>query len=265
MKRIIISTIAVLLVALPILSGCNNSAKTSSTATTTVTESTDKTASSLESSDTPKASGDFDISSLQSYDKNSNDPFAGYWKISSGEGSSYKTFRYMFDGDKKAVLFVGNTGYCSQYSDSSDDSSFTCQLYFGINGKYTYKFSGKDKVVLTNLESKKTSTLERVDKVDFVPTPDDNPKLDNDIIGGWASDSGIHYYFDKSGTMYCNQYGTMFTYYKYSVKDGKITATYSMNKETTEEYDYSINGELLTIDGTKYQRIADNEMDEFAK
>lgn len=235
---------------------------------------------------------EIDLSQLHTYDAEDGDYFAGVWQIISGAGSQLENFKYIFDGNGKAILIVGTTGYSGSYTftyenlDSSDTTEdmapvdqygnpveegyddeenkveiFSCQLMFGINGSYTFEF-GEDEIHLTNIDSEEQTVIKKVEDFNVVPTPDENAVIDEKILGAWMSESGEYYYFDKNGVMYNNQYGTMFTYGTYSAVDNKITFTYSMevDKETTDNYTYSFEGETLVINDYKYNKISADEL-----
>ena len=195
------------------------------------------------------------------------DEFAGAWQIVDGVGAKYKSFVYVFDGNKKAYLVIGTTGYIENYGieDKADDSgnvvsTLTVQLMFGINGEYTYQFSeDKNELVLTNIKTKKTSTLKKLATFSYVPIPDPEPVIDETLLGAWKDDSGEYYYFDKSGIMY-NSYGVTFMFAKYSAKDGKITYTFTSNKEESNTVDYKVNGETLTFNGNPFKKIKVDEL-----
>lgn len=205
---------------------------------------------------------EFDLRDLHSYDLENGNEFAGAWTITSGAGSKLGDFIYIFDGKSNADLIVGTTGYCGKYSLNESEKTFTCQLMFGINGQYTYEKNGDDEIVLTNSKSKETTTLTRAASVDILPIPMQNADIDSALLGAWESESGEYYYFDKSGIMYQNQYGTMFTYYKYSAKDGKLTAVSNMGEEEdqTDNFKYSVSNDVLTIDGYEYTKTSTDDL-----
>lgn len=211
-------------------------------------------------------SGQADLSKLHTINYEGDD-FAGAWQIVDGEGSQYKSFVYVFDGNKKAYLVIGTTGYVENYAikDETDDSgntmsTITAQLMFGINGAYTYQFSDdKNELTLTNTKSKKTTTLKKLATFSYVPIPDPEPVIDEALLGAWKDDNGEYYYFDKSGIMY-NSYGVTFTFAKYSAKDGKVTSTYTSNKEETNSVDYKVDGETLTYNGNPFKKIQVDEL-----
>lgn len=268
MKNSLVKLLAVVTAVLSAAAFCS----CSSNGNSTTSESTLATQNVQSTTQSAADSTDFDMKSLQSFDAESKDPFAGAWHITAGEGSKLSTFTYMFDGNGKADIIVDNMGYCGTYAKKTDSTdgngekanTFICQLMFGINGTYTYQFSDSNqKLVLTNTDDNKTTTMEKLESFDCVPIPDKNPVTDTAILGAWKSKAGEYYYFDKNGLMYNNQYGTMFTYYKYSAKDGKITAKYKMQKENTDNHKYSVEGNTLTLDGTEYTKISTSELDKF--
>lgn len=205
---------------------------------------------------------DFALRNLHSFDLKNGDEFAGVWKITSGAGSKLGDFVYIFDGKGTANLIVGTTGYCGKYELDESAKTFTCQLMFGINGAYTYEKNDDDEIVLTNSGSKETTTITRVASFDVLPIPMQDAKIDNDLLGAWKSEDGEYYYFDESGIMYQNQYGTMFTYYKYSAADGKLTAVSNMGEEEdqTDTFEYTVKGDELIIDGYEYTKIPTDEL-----
>lgn len=205
---------------------------------------------------------EFDLRDLHSYDLENGNEFAGAWKITAGTGSKLGDFVYIFDGKSDADLVVGTTGYFGKYSLNESEKTFTCQLMFGINGVYTYEKNGNDEIVLTNTASKETTTLTRITSFDILPIPMQNADIDSALLGAWESESGEYYYFDKSGIMYQNQYGTMFTYYKYSAKDGKLTAVSNMGEEEdqTDTFEYTVNDEEMIIDGYEYTKTTTDKL-----
>lgn len=237
-------------------SGCGNNSENSAT-------TPDETASAVEESVQQTDDNKADLQALHSYDAENGNIFAGAWTITEGEGSQYKSFVYLFDGNDSASIIIDTMGYVGEYSLTTEDEKeiFSAQLMFGINGNYTYKVSDdKNTITLTNTETDVDTTLQRVVSFDCIPIPDENAKIDSKILGAWKTEDGDYYYFDESGIMYNNSYGTIFTYYTYSAENSQITATYSMGEETTETFEYSVNGDTMTIDGFTYNKIPANEL-----
>lgn len=207
-----------------------------------------------------------DLSKLHAINYEGDD-FAGAWQIVDGEGSQFKSFVYVFDGNKKAYLIVGTNSYIENYGvEDKDDgngnmvSTITAHMMFGIHGTYTYQFSDdKNELTLTNIKTKKTTKLKKLATFSYVPIPDPDPVIDEDLLGAWKDTSGEYYYFDKSGIMYEND-GLKFCFSKYSAKDSKITYTYTYLKEETKTIKYSVNGDTLTLDGSSYKKIPVSEL-----
>ena len=113
------------------------------------------------------------------------DEFAGAWQIVDGEGSKFKSFVYVFDGNKKAYLVIGTTGYIENYeieknTDESGNaiSTFSAELMFGINGTYTYEFSDdKSELVLTNIKIKRPPRSKSSLPFLMFPSPTPSPLL----------------------------------------------------------------------------------------
>lgn len=249
------------LLSLAAFSGCGDDAQSPNASdATTIAQST--------SPDNVK----FDPASLHAFDKDSEDPFAGVWQITDGDGAQFKAFRYMFDGDGGAVLFTGNTGYTAKYgtgTDSSGKATVKAQMMFGINGEYTYEFNESgDAAVLSDSDSGQSLTIKKVENYSPLPTPDKNPAIDEKILGAWKSEDGEYYYFGDDGIMYQNLYNTMFTYAAYSVKNGEINARYSSGADenesgsaaSTDAYSYTADGDTLTLNGYEYNRIDVSEL-----
>lgn len=250
MKKILFNLISAVIVLTMAFSfaGCGEEESTSNT---------NETKTSSSSSQTKNKANQVDLSSLHTFDKD-GDKFAGIWQITDGAGSDLTSFYYMFDGNGKADLITGTSGYCGTYG--FDDTLFACQLMFGINGKYTYEIS-ENKIELTNSENKENTTLTRVNSLDMIPLPFADFSVDNNLLGAWKSDNGETYYFDKNGIMYQNQYDSMYTYYSYSAQNGKIkTESYIGNEKNEEEIDYSIEDNILNMYNMQYKKIDASEV-----
>lgn len=176
--------------------------------------------------------------------ENDEDDLVGTWQITSGEGSQYASFYYMFNGEGKSILISGTSGYFGKYSYDTDDDNnptFTTKLVFGLNGTYTYKLSDDKKTAeLTNTDTKAVSTLKKTDDPDFIPNPDKNASIDDKLVGCWKSESGEYLCFDESGIMYQNLFDYMFAYSNYTASEGKIVSTY-----TTSDKKQQINTHIL--------------------
>ena len=114
------------------------------------------------------------------------------------------------------------------------------------------------KITITN--NGEDSVLEKVDNPTFVPSAPENPQIDEKLVGAWDSGTGLYYYFGEDGRMYCNSYGTTFTYFTYNTKLNKVTAVYDMDGEQTDTYDYTFDGNDLVFDGMKYTQITPEKM-----
>lgn len=264
MKRLFTKTIIMLVISslTLCLAGCGDENSSSTIETTqAVSQSNDDTSSK----EAPDKSF---LRNLHSFDIENGNEFAGAWQIVEGEGSQYSSFVYLFDGEKEASIIIGTQGYIGKYEmktekdeDGKSIKTMTSQLMFGINGSYTYKFSDDNSnVVLTNTETKTTTTLQRLVTFDFIPLPENNPKIDKELIGAWKSDNGMYLYFDETGIMYENEFDAIFTYYNYNAADSVITAKYIMGEETSSSNKYSVDGDKLTYNDFEYTRISTDEL-----
>ena len=254
MKKVILKVLCTAIISMSVLSlcGCGNNAESSQPETTVAPTQAIETTVSLDVPD------DFDIGALHSFDKESTDPFAGVWHITDGNGSELSGFSYIFDGNGNAKLMVDNMGYLGSYTKEAKDGTetFTCQLMFGINGTYTFKFENDGKrAVLTDITNNAETILEKLENYSYVPEKPEELKLDENLIGAWKSEEGMYYYFGKDGIMYSNTFGAMFTCFSYSAENGKVAATYTMDEKITENYEYSLNGDKLVFDNLVYTKI----------
>lgn len=239
----------------------------------------DKQKSSSQTADTTFAAkstadqsenAEVDLMKLHGISDNIENDFAGSWQIIDGEGKQYKDFVYMFDGTTEAILMTGSVGHIAVYSveDKTDDKGnkqtvFTAQMVFGINGKYTFKFSAdKQQVVLTSLDDNKTTTMKKLASYEYIPIPDSNPKISKNLLGAWKGDDGEMMYFNESGIMYDVMTGINFYFATYSA-DGKKaswTYSYSNSKIKKESAEYSVKGDTLTFNGHDYKRVSPSEL-----
>ncbi len=253
------------------LASCSNNKdeKKESVQNTTVEETVNKAEEDKATSDEAEDS-EVDLMMLHGVSSEPENDFTGSWQIVDGEGSQYKSFVYMFDGTTNSVLMTGSVGQIAVYSvkDETDDSGntqtyFTSQMMFGINGKYTFEFSqDKQKVVLTNTEDKKTTTLQRLASYEYIPIPPESPKTDEKLLGAWRSDDGEMLYFNKSGIMYDVIPNINFYFATYNA-DGKNVAweySYKESKPESNKTEYSVNGNTLTFENVKYEKISASEL-----
>ncbi|MGN0500152.1 MAG: hypothetical protein ACI4HK_03290 [Ruminococcus sp.] len=251
-KPIITALVLVMLAAMAV--GCTNGNEQSSATAETAATQAETTA--------PQKT-EFSLNALHAPQENTGDPFAGYWRIAEGAGSNLESFIYLFNGDGMASIIIGNMGYCGEYTVGTDEETgnetLKCQLMFGINGEYSYAAAEDgNKITITN--NGEDSVLERVENPDFVTKAPENPQIDEKLVGAWDSGTGLYYYFGEDGRMYCNSYGTTFTYFTYSAKQSEVTAVYDMGGEQTDTYDYFFDGNDLVLDGMKYTQISPEKM-----
>lgn len=235
--------------------------KTETTAEATVNKEEEDMATSDEAMDL-----EADLMMLHGVSENPQNDFTGSWQIVDGEGNQYKSFVYMFDGTDRSILMTGSVGQIGKYSveDKTDDSGktqtvFASNMMFGINGEYTFKFSGdKQKVVLTSLSDKKTTTLQRLAAYEYIPIPSEKPVIDKNLLGAWQNEDGEMMYFNNSGIMYEVMPGFNFYYATYNA-DGKTLSweySYTSSKDKKESESYSISGNTLTLGENKYERTS---------
>lgn len=262
MKNIYVKIISLVLIAVSTaaFSGCGENKESSASQTqTTAAQATQTATQESASAVTTKTDKNMPF---PKYAENGDD-FTGAWKITKGTGSKLKSFTFSFDGEGKSALIVDNAGYFGEYELKEKDGSkvFVTQLYFGLNGEYTYKISSdKSEIVLTNTEDKSTTTLTKLESIGCIPKAKES-KIDKNLLGAWKSEDGEYFYFDNNGIMYHNQYNTMFNYATYSAENSKINAVYNMQEEMKEDYEYSVHGDNLKLNGYDYKKISESELE----
>lgn len=261
-KSVLVGTIAL---SIAVFAGCSDSANSSTADTAKPTEAQTTVQATEGTAKSGTTNESFDLKSLHTCKENDEDDLVGTWQITSGEGSQYASFYYMFNGEGKSILISGTSGYFGKYSYDTDDDNnptFTTKLVFGLNGTYTYKLSDDKKTAeLTNTDTKAVSTLKKTDDPDFIPTPDKDASIDDKLVGCWKSESGEYLCFDKSGIMYQNLFDYMFAYSNYTASEGKIVSTYTTSdQKTTDKYTYSVDGDTLTLNNDTYSRISFSDL-----
>lgn len=232
----------------------NSSSGTENTSAVTETSADKETAAA-------SSNREVNLSELHSVNYDGDD-FAGAWHITEREGGeTYQSFTYVFDGSGTSYLIMGSTGYISTYKINPDLNQMATQMVFGLNGKYVYEFSDdKNTVTLTDSETKSVIKLEKYMSFSFIPLPEPDSKIDSGLVGAWKDDSGGFLYFDDQGIMYETQKGVSFTYYSYSAEDGKINTKCYMPDETKATVEYSLDGDTLTYNSYKYEKIPASEL-----
>lgn len=253
-KRAAALALAALLLT-PVLTGCKDEDSPSPAPSSQTEETTEGAVTT-----------DADLHSLINIDYDGND-FAGVWIITEGVGSKLDGFAFMFDGIETAYLMVGTMGYIGTYTmqtetvNGASQKTFTTQLMFGLDGKYTYEFENdKQDVTLTNIDTGDTTQMKRAAAYEYIPYPDEFPVIDEQLVGAWSDDNGNMYYFDMSGIMYEYEKGMSFTFSKYSANGENLSYTYIMQDEINGEAQYSVHGDSLTIDDLQYHRVSAAEL-----
>lgn len=220
-----------------VFTGCQKSEETLEAQSTTAPKATEQTTASAAESD----------------------PIIGTWKITDGSGTNYDTMSYVFKADSTVYLALGNTAFVGKYSYSKNtegQDTLTANLYFGINGTYTYAYTNNENT-LTLKANESTIVLTRQEDYNFMPEAPSDPVIDKKLLGNWGAADGnpITYSFFENGTMINNNYNQNITYAAYSAKDGEIQLTYNMGDKQESVYKYSFDGETLIIDTVKFKKI----------
>ena len=263
MKKIYAKIISLLLIAVTaaVFSGCGDNGSSSSVQQNTTSEASAQETTQASTSNGNSANKNSKLP-FPKYAENGDD-FTGAWKITESEESQTVSFVFSFNGEGRVAMVVDNSGFFGKYEveNKNGKNTFTTQMIYGLNGEYTYELSDDKKTIkLTKNEDNLKTTMQRLESFDCVPNAE-NTKIDEKLLGAWKSDDEEYFYFDESGIMYHNLYNTTFNYAAYTAEDSKITATYSMGGEMSDEYEYSVEGDNLKLNGYNYKRISESEVE----
>ena len=263
MKKIYAKIISLVLIAVTAaaFSGCGDNGSSAPVQQNTTSET-----SAQETTQASTSNGNYENKNSKlpfpKYAENGDD-FTGAWKITESEESQALSFIFSFNGEGRVAMVVDNSGFFGKYEveNKNGKNTFTTQMIYGLNGEYTYELSDDKKTIkLTKNEDNLKTTMQRLESFDCVPNAE-NTKIDEKLLGAWKSDDEEYFYFDESGIMYHNLYNTTFNYAAYTAEDSKITATYSMGGEMSDEYEYSVEGDNLKLNGYNYKRISESEVE----
>lgn len=188
--------------------------------------------------------------------------FIGTWQLVDENEENHTLFSYIFESNSQIYMAMDNMAYGASYTLETDElgnKTISTQLYYNLNGTYSYEFSedGK-KVTLTEYQKENPviMTMVKVDDHNFMPEPPEKLEIDEKLVGLWTDrdNTGISYEFFDNGTVIYNNYNVVITYAQYSAKDGKINLTYTMGTEVTDSYSYSFENDILTIDGVEFTK-----------
>ena len=107
-KSVLVGTIAL---SIAVFAGCSDSANSSTADTTKPTEAQTTVQATEGTAKSSMTNESFDLKSLHTCKENDEDDLVGTWQITSGEGSQYASFYYMFNGEGKSILISGTSGY----------------------------------------------------------------------------------------------------------------------------------------------------------
>lgn len=181
---------------------------------------------------------------------------------------------YVFDSDGSCNFCIGSITYKGTYKIETDDKgNRTVNMsILGVNlsATFNYKVSG-------NIFTGRTLELTYGDSDDIKPyilesakvvtpeiKPDKDFKGDDKIVGEWNYYNGYDnmYTFNSDGTVNVNQGDVIIIDGTYTVKDNKIIVKFYAEDERTTELMYSVDGDMLTINGVPHYRVGSASADE---
>lgn len=174
-----------------------------------------------------------------------DNPLYGTWKM-----EDFDYIQFIFRNDGIAEMVMGTEGNFTELTIDESAKTITTNFYVALSGTYNYSLSD-DNQTLTLTSDEDTVVLTKQSPYNMVPKAPKNPVIDNNIIGWWASENGLVYYFGNDGIMYSDHI-SMETCYTYEAQNGKIAATYDLGGESTINLTYSYADEVLTIDGNQF-------------
>ena len=125
-KSVLVGTIAL---SIAVFAGCSDSANSSTADTTKPTEAQTTVQATEGTAKSGTTNESFDLKSLHTCKENDEDDLVGTWQITSGEGSQYTSFYYMFNGEGKSILISGTSGYFGKYSYDTDQQKTVKSTY----------------------------------------------------------------------------------------------------------------------------------------
>ena len=99
-KSVLVGTIAL---SIAVFAGCSDSSNSSTADTTKPTEAQTTVQATEGTAKSGTTNESFDLKSLHTCKENDEDDLVGTWQITSGEGSQYASFYYMFNGEGKSI------------------------------------------------------------------------------------------------------------------------------------------------------------------
>ena len=182
----------------------------------------------------------------------------GDWQIENQEGQNHTLFTYSFKDTGKVYMAMDNVAFGGDYTlGKTDDGkdTFATTMYYNLNGTYEFEFSDDNNTMqLTETSDGTSFKMKRISDFSITPEAPENPVIDQNLLGSWKSksDGGILYSFDDKGIMTSNSYEVMIINAKYSAQDGKINLKYKQGSPVEDSYSYSLDGDVITIDGVEF-------------
>lgn len=189
----------------------------------------------------------------------------GTWEY---KASDENTYYYTFKDKNIVSMSMGTIDFNGEYSvtpgENSTQTLMIGQYYGELSGEYTMTISG------SKLLGNQVMTLKTTDGSEFTLKQTSMPKsplkvspdfkADEKLVGDWEyvfEDYGVSYKFSftADGKMQINQYDAFVYNCVYTTDGSTIKCTFFTTEETTEEIEYSFEGDSLIIMGIKCERV----------
>ncbi|MBQ0098160.1 MAG: hypothetical protein KBS62_04425 [Oscillospiraceae bacterium] len=188
----------------------------------------------------------------------------GIWEY---KASDENTYYYTFKDENIVSMTMGTIDFNGEYSVTSADGSQTLMIgqYYGeLSGEYTMTISGSrlfgNQVMTLKTADGTETTLKQSSTPKSPLTVSPDFKADEKLVGDWEyvfEDYGISYKFSftADGKMQINQYDMIVYNCVYTTDGSNIKCTFFTTEETTEDIEYSFEGDSLIIMGIKCERV----------
>lgn len=211
----------------------------------------------------------FDTSIVGAWTMKNDEATADEASNEDNENLSY----YVFDSENGCDFRIGTMTYSGTYTISADeDGNNTVNmsiLALNLNATFNYEVSGN---IFTGRKLE-LSYGDDVDPYEFVSAklvvpeikPDKDFKANDKIVGEWNYYDGMYddtYTFNSDGMVKVNQSDMLIIDGTYTVTDDKITVKYYADDEYTTELSYTVDGDMMIINGMQYFRVGSASADE---
>lgn len=171
---------------------------------------------------------------------------------------------YVFDDEGNLTMLFGSMEFSGSYelTDENGASQITLDVSAAnIYGTYSYSIVG-NKFTGISIELYDTSgnvmRFVPAEYNDSVIEPIENASVDSALVGTWEDTSGygVRYTFNEDSTLIMSGTGMIINGY-YTAADGELSIEYMAASLVENDAEYSVEGEVLTLNGMEFQKAAE--------